>query len=174
MNCCIATKEKRIENRIIPETGSSLPPVKRSNRLSSTVTPIGSLNDGPLSPSEEQKKMSTSTVLNSARSKSISSPFFQHPVLSSSQQAVAPKGAVQRKSGLPPLSKPPTALVKSTFSHKGKFVCNFCFGRNCRVEDWTRARDPPIKGLHSNIISEVLVATARLSNRKIKEFDMLK
>jgi hypothetical protein len=61
----------------------------------------------------------------------------------------------------------------STFSHKGKFVCNFCFGRNCRVEDWKRAINPCIKGLHSNFIGEDLIATARLSNRKIQEFDML-
>jgi hypothetical protein len=67
-----------------------------------------------------------------------------------------------------------TVIKQASFPHKGKFICNFCFGRNCRVEDWTRARNPIIKGLHSNLISDMLIASARLSNRKIKEFDMIK
>lgn len=52
-------------------------------------------------------------------------------------------------------------------------MCTFCFGRNCKVEDWKRCKEPCITGLHSNLVGENLLATARLSNRKIKEFDIL-
>lgn len=74
-----------------------------------------------------------------------------------------------KRNGLPPLP-----IAKQTdIKRKGSFICTFCFGSNCRVEDWTRCVDPIIKGLHSNIVSGVIIASARLSNRKIKEWNLI-
>ena len=35
------------------------------------------------------------------------------------------------------------------FKNKGAMACTFCFGKACKHEDWTRCKNPAIRGLHS-------------------------
>lgn len=60
------------------------------------------------------------------------------------------------------------------FEEKTKLHCRFCGGKTCKHEDWTKCVNPAIEGLHSNWINEHIIGSQRLSDRLIKEFDILK
>lgn len=65
-------------------------------------------------------------------------------------------------------------LKKADFEHKGAHLCFFCLGKLCHVENWKNAKgNIAIKGLHSNIIADVLVASQRPSARLIKEYNVI-
>jgi len=61
----------------------------------------------------------------------------------------------------------------SNFRHRGKLVCQFCLGKLCVAENWKNCKSPIVQGLHSNIISDVLIASQRPSKRLIKEFNIV-
>ena len=63
--------------------------------------------------------------------------------------------------------------IDATVEKKNSFICNFCGGKGCNHEDWTRCKNPAIRGLHSNWINSDIIASQRLSNRLIKEFDII-
>jgi protein tyrosine phosphatase domain-containing protein 1 len=53
------------------------------------------------------------------------------------------------------------------------FQCYFCGGETCRHEDYTRAIAPiAIHGLHSNFVTENIIASQRLSSRLIQQFNI--
>lgn len=67
-------------------------------------------------------------------------------------------------------------LVRSQvgfFKHRGKLVCQMCFGPFCAAENWRRNKSPYIQGLHSNLISNVLVASSRPSTRRIEKYKII-
>ena len=70
--------------------------------------------------------------------------------------------------------KKSAVIIRTNFKHRGSLVCTLCSGKNCRVEDWTRCAQPFIKGLHSNLVANRQIASARLSNPKIQQFDIIK
>jgi hypothetical protein len=64
--------------------------------------------------------------------------------------------------------------VKATsFTEKTQLHCRFCGGSSCKHEDWTKCTNPAIKGLHSNWITDHLIASQRLSDRIIKEYSVV-
>ena len=64
--------------------------------------------------------------------------------------------------------------ILSKFDNKATFICQFCGGKGCKLENWLKIKNPAIKGLNSNWISDEIIASQRLSSRQIKEFDIMK
>ena len=57
---------------------------------------------------------------------------------------------------------------------RNKFRCLFCGRKSCKHENWTLHKDPAIRGLNSDWITENILATQRLSSRIIEEFELIK
>lgn len=73
-------------------------------------------------------------------------------------------------------SEPATAkkkLYESKYDNKNPFFCQFCGGKSCKHEDWKQCKRPAIKGLNSNWINADIIASQRLSERLIKEYDIV-
>ena len=60
------------------------------------------------------------------------------------------------------------------FDEKVTFLCSFCGGQRCPQEDYLTNKKQPnaIKGLHSNWITDNILAMQRPSERLIKEFNL--
>ena len=58
---------------------------------------------------------------------------------------------------------------------KDKFICFFCGGKNCKVENFLKNVNKPnaIHGLNSNFITENIIAGQRLSDVLIKKFNLI-
>lgn len=52
-------------------------------------------------------------------------------------------------------------------------ICQFCGGKSCKHEDWTKCESPAIKGLHSNWINDKIIASQRLSDRLIDKYKII-
>lgn len=63
--------------------------------------------------------------------------------------------------------------IDSNFTKKAKLICLMCGGKSCAHEDWKTIKNPALQGLNSNWINNDIVASQRLSNRLIKEFDIM-
>jgi putative component of toxin-antitoxin plasmid stabilization module len=74
-----------------------------------------------------------------------------------------------------PVQKAPkeTLEIDSKFTKKAKLICMMCGGKSCAHEDWKTIKNPALQGLNSNWINNDIVASQRLSNRLIKEFDLM-
>ena len=59
------------------------------------------------------------------------------------------------------------------FARKTKFLCKFWGGKKCKNENWSLCKDPAIMGLHSNWINDKIIASQRLSDRLIDEYDII-
>ncbi len=70
--------------------------------------------------------------------------------------------------------KSPMKTKAMDFENKGSFSCYFCMGKGCYYENWKNNPDPAIRGLNSDFITPSLIASQRLSNRLIAEFDLMK
>eukprot|EP00347_Sterkiella_histriomuscorum_P013220 403365547 len=66
-----------------------------------------------------------------------------------------------------------TKLRAIDFDEKTKIHCQFCGGKSCKHENWTRCVNPAFKGLHSNWVNDNVVASQRLSDRIIHEFKII-
>lgn len=88
--------------------------------------------------------------------------------------SVGPKAHTGKNLGTSPTISPKKLHVSSEVENKNSFICRFCGGKSCKHEDWTKCKNPAIQGLHSNWINEQIIASQRLSNRLIKEFDIIK
>lgn len=70
--------------------------------------------------------------------------------------------------------KPADAQWHETEESRGGFVCLFCGGATCKREDWRRQTDPSaIKGLHSNWVTDDVLAMQRPSSRLMREYSIL-
>ena len=58
---------------------------------------------------------------------------------------------------------------------KDKFICFFCGGKNCKVENYLKNPNQPnaIEGLNSNFITENIIAGQRLSDILIKQYNLI-
>ena len=58
---------------------------------------------------------------------------------------------------------------------KDKFICFFCGGKNCKVENYLKNPNKPnaIEGLNSNFITENIIAGQRLSDILIKQYNLI-
>ncbi|CDW87041.1 protein tyrosine phosphatase domain-containing protein 1 [Stylonychia lemnae] len=65
-------------------------------------------------------------------------------------------------------------LKPNIFDEKTKLHCQFCGGKTCKHENWTRCPTPAIQGLHSNWINDNVIASQRLSDRLIHQFEIIK
>lgn len=65
------------------------------------------------------------------------------------------------------------SIAPSEFSKKSKFLCNFCGGKKCKLENYLNHPNPAIKGLNSDWITSRFLAMQRPSSRLIKEFDII-
>jgi hypothetical protein len=72
------------------------------------------------------------------------------------------------------LSKKGRRLRPLEFTKGVKFICRFCGGKSCKSEDWTRHPSPAIQGLHSDWITDEILATQRPSTKLINEFHITK
>jgi hypothetical protein len=53
-------------------------------------------------------------------------------------------------------------------------VCSLgCMGKWCKHENWLKCDNPAIKGLHSEWVEDLLIGSQRLSDRLIKEHDII-
>lgn len=59
------------------------------------------------------------------------------------------------------------------FPKKVKAICRFCGGRSCPKENWKKCAEPAVQGLHSNWVTPHIIASQRLSNRLIEEYDIM-
>jgi len=48
-----------------------------------------------------------------------------------------------------------------------------CNGKNCKHENWKLIKHPAIEGLNSNFITNTIIASQRLSERLINEFNII-
>lgn len=63
--------------------------------------------------------------------------------------------------------------IDSSINDKNPFICRFCGGKSCKLEDWKQVTRPAIRGLNSNWINSDIVASQRPSSRLIKEFNIV-
>jgi len=63
--------------------------------------------------------------------------------------------------------------ITSRFEEKTKFICKFCGGPPCPLEDWTKIKRPAVAGLNSNWINDDIVASQRLGEKLIKQHDII-
>ena len=58
---------------------------------------------------------------------------------------------------------------------KDRFICFFCGGKNCKVENYLKNPNKPnaIEGLNSNFITENIIAGQRLSDILIKQYNLI-
>jgi len=47
-------------------------------------------------------------------------------------------------------------------------------GKSCKHENYKKCANPAIHGLHSEYVAGIMIGSQRLSDRLIKEFDMMK
>jgi hypothetical protein len=60
------------------------------------------------------------------------------------------------------------------FDRKTKLHCSVaCMGKWCKHENWKKCDNPAIKGLHSEWVEDLMIGSQRLSNRLIKEYDII-
>jgi protein tyrosine phosphatase domain-containing protein 1 len=53
------------------------------------------------------------------------------------------------------------------------FQCHFCGGETCKHEDFTKTTGKiAIHGLHSNFVTDNIIASQRLSSRLIKQYNI--
>lgn len=64
--------------------------------------------------------------------------------------------------------------VKPHWEYKDKIRCLFCGGVNCKHENFLHHKNPAIIGLHSDYITEDIIASQRPSTVLIKKFDLIK
>ena len=84
----------------------------------------------------------------------------------------SPLGSPLNKSGsISPGKK--NSIQPSEFAKKSKFLCNFCGGKKCKLENYLNHPNPAIKGLNSDWITDRFLAMQRPSSRLIKEFDII-
>lgn len=69
---------------------------------------------------------------------------------------------------------PQKKLFKVEYKDGVRFICHFCGGKSCHHENHANHPSPAIKGLHSDWITNEILATQRPSTRLIKEFDIPK
>ena len=62
---------------------------------------------------------------------------------------------------------------KNLYPLKDQFRCLFCGGKNCPHEDYTKHKNPAIKGLNSDLIDGIIFASQRPSNLLIKKYDII-
>lgn len=61
------------------------------------------------------------------------------------------------------------------YSIKTQFICFFCGGQTCKHEDYTKHKSNSyIKGLHSDLINDNIIASQRPSTILIKKYDLIK
>lgn len=65
------------------------------------------------------------------------------------------------------------SISPAQFSKKSKFLCSFCGGKKCKLENWLNHPKPAIKGLNSDWITNRFLAMQRPSSRLIKDFDII-
>ncbi len=88
----------------------------------------------------------------------------------------ASKGYLSELSGVinSSMSSPDRLTTKSLeFPKRVKALCRFCGGKSCSKENWKKCQQPAIKGLHSNWVTKDIIASQRLSNRLIEEYDIM-
>lgn len=72
------------------------------------------------------------------------------------------------------MSSPDMLTTKRiNFPKKVKALCRFCGGKSCAKENWKKCEKPAIQGLHSNWITDDIIASQRLSNRLIEQYDIM-
>jgi hypothetical protein len=52
-----------------------------------------------------------------------------------------------------------TTKAKENYVEKSRLLCTFCGGASCKHEDWTKIKNPAVKGLNSNFITEDIIAS---------------
>ena len=62
---------------------------------------------------------------------------------------------------------------QSKFKRKHRFQCALCVGKACPVEDASRCKNPAVKGLNSALIMDKIVASARPTKKKIRDFNIV-
>lgn len=67
----------------------------------------------------------------------------------------------------------PTRIRPEKFDNINKLICRFWGGKKWKNENWKLCKDPAIKGLNSNWITDKIIASQRLSDRLIEEFDIV-
>ena len=65
--------------------------------------------------------------------------------------------------------------IKFSYPFKNKFACLFCGGKSCKHEDYhyNLSNNNAIEGLHSNFITENVIASQRPSEVLINEYQLL-
>jgi len=67
------------------------------------------------------------------------------------------KGSLANRMGLALVKRVSTQSAK--FDSKGGFICTFCLGKACVKENYKLCDNVVIHGLHSNMISDILIAS---------------
>ena len=57
------------------------------------------------------------------------------------------------------LTDPQASLSVVDFTPKSKIICITCRGAKCKHEDWTLCENPAVRGLHSNFITDQIIAS---------------
>jgi hypothetical protein len=63
--------------------------------------------------------------------------------------------------------------TKPHWEFKDKIRCLFCGGASCKHENYKNHKNPAIVGLHSDYITENIIASQRPSNSLIEKYDLI-